>query len=715
MDDVIKEFLIECHENLDLFDRDLVILESDPASRETLAEIFRTIHTIKGASGFLALTKLEAIAHAGENLLSELRDGKLVINPPITTALLKTGDAIRRIIAQIEENGQEGNEDDAELIASLARLRENNPPPSAATIPAPPPAATPAPAPTPSASETKPSGEATGPRTQNVSDSTIRVDVALLDRLMNLAGELVLARNQILQTSSSDPAFVAAAQHLNLITTELQAGVMKTRMQPIGNIWGKFPRVVRDLAQACGKHVRLEMSGEETELDRTIIEAIKDPLTHLLRNAIDHGIETPAARAEHGKPEEGRISLRAFHENGQVNIEMADDGAGLDLERIRKKAEENGLITAETARRMSERESTALIFRDGFSTSDKVSSISGRGVGMDVVKTNIEKIGGTVEVESKPGLGTAFNIKIPLTLAIIPALIVKCGGDRYAIPQVSLIELVRLDGGKAIEHIHGAPVHRLRGDLLPLVHLNRELQVESSGSSAIDVVVLQAGPQRFGLVVDEVCDTEEIVVKPLGKQLKAIPCFAGATIMGDGTVALILDVFGLAQRCGVLGAANGNAMTTGVESVSGAADDRQTLLLFDLSEAQRMAIPLFAVTRLEEFPASTVERSGGREVVQYRGNILPLVRIASFLPGKNDAASTEGPLQTVVYNENGRSIGLVVGRIRDIVREQVCVEHTAENPWILGTAVIQNRVTDLVDVHAILQTGASTVLQEPKS
>ena len=492
MDDVTKEFLIESNENLDLFDKDLVILESNPTSKEILSEIFRTIHTIKGGSGFLALSKLEAVAHAGENLLSDLREGKFVITPSITTSLLKTGDAIRRIISNIEESGQEGNESNVGLIATLEHLRKTTLAPAGeasvpaesaappvvkqeakpkakaeakasvpasqveevevkkeakpeakpegrASVPASPEVSVPASRVEPSAvkPEAKPQAEAGTQVSHSVSDSMIRVDVSLLGRLMNLAGELVLARNQIMQTPSEDPAFIAAAQHLDMITTELQAGVMKARMQSIDNIWGKFPRVVRDLAQACLKQVRLEMVGQDTELDRTILEAIKDPMTHLLRNAIDHGIETPAVRIAHGKSAEGKISLRAFHESGQVNIEIADDGGGLDYERIKEQGKKRGLITPEKAETMSEREIAALIFAPGFSTAEKVSSISGRGVGMDVVKTNIEKIGGTVEIESRPGFGSTFKVKIPLTLAIIPALVVKCGGDRYAIPSGS--------------------------------------------------------------------------------------------------------------------------------------------------------------------------------------------------------------------------------------------------------------------------------------
>ena len=381
---------------------------------------------------------------------------------------------------------------------------------------------------------------------------------------MTLVGELVLARNQIVQYSGTleDPAFLGTAQRLNLLTTELQAGVMKTRMQPIGTIWSKLPRIVRDMAVACGKKVRIDMDGQETELDKTIIEAIRDPLIHMVRNAVDHGIEPPDRRAALGKPAEGRLRLHAFHEGGKVIIEIADDGAGIDGGRVREKAVRVGLIAAEQAARLSDRELVGLVFLPGFSTTERVTHFSGRGVGMDVVRTNVEKIGGTVDLESHPGRGTTVKMKIPLTLAIIPALTVTTGGDRYAIPQVNLLELVRLEGERAdrgIERIGDAPVYRLRGDLLPLVYLDRELQVETARPAGGDVyiVVLQADDRQFGLVVDDIHDTEEIVVKPLQKQLKGIPVLSGATIMGDGRVALILDVLGLAQRANVVSGARG--------------------------------------------------------------------------------------------------------------------------------------------------------------
>ncbi len=693
LDDVVRDFLVESHENLDQLDRDLVALEQDPTAAPLLASIFRTIHTIKGTCGFLGFGKLEAVTHAGESLLARLRDGELVLDAEITTALLALVDAVRSVLRAIEATGAEGVEDYGALIETLQRLQHGR-----RDVPS---AAEPAPAPAASAD---PDGR------HGVAETSIRVDVGLLDRLMNLAGELVLARNQIVQcgTTHTDPVLLAASQRLSLVTSELQSDIMKTRMQPIDTLWSKLPRVVRDLAVTCGRQVRLEMEGRETELDKTIIEAIKDPLTHLVRNAVDHGVEPAAARVAAGKPAEGRIVLRAFHEGGQVNIEIADDGAGLRVDRIRERAVARGLVTADQAARMSDREAAQLIFLPGFSTAEQVTSISGRGVGMDVVKTNVEKIGGTVDVVSVPGHGTTFKVKIPLTLAIIPALVVTAGGERFAIPQVSLVELVRIEAARragAIEHVGDAPVYRLRGQLLPLVFLDAALGLESAAPAAeraVNVVVLHADERQFGLVVDEVTDTEEIVVKPLGKHLAALDAFAGATIMGDGRVALILDVLGLARRAGVV---TGDRGRTVVDAEAGDAPPtgrREPMLVFALRGGRRMAMPLALVARLEELPRAAVERSGGREVLQYRGGILPLVHLADVLGVPADGAEPPATMPVVVHDDGTRSVGLVVARILDVVDEEIAVREGGGAPGIAGSVVLQGRVTDLLDVQAVL-------------
>jgi two-component system chemotaxis sensor kinase CheA len=539
---------------------------------------------------------------------------------------------------------------------------------------------------------------------------SIRVDVSLLDRLMNLVGELVLARNQMVQftaTTESDLSFQSTTQHLDQLTSELQEGVMKTRMQPIGNIWNKFPRVVRDLATTCGKKVRLDMEGKETELDKTLIEAIKDPLTHIIRNSVDHGIETPDERAAKGKNPEGYLSLRAYHEGGQVNIEIVDDGGGIDPEKIKTKALSKNLITPQEADRMSDRELINLIFTQGFSTAETVSHISGRGVGMDVVKSNIEKIGGTVDIQSKVGQGTTLKVKIPLTLAIIPALLVTCGGLRYAIPQVSLVELIRLEteeGVSAVEYIQGSPVYRLRGNLLPLVYLNEVLEIGGqSNSDAVNIVVLQADSCQFGLVVDGISDTEEIVVKPLGKQLKGITSYAGATIMGDGMVALILDAMGLAQKAHVVTEESRDLVRKEIEHKEiDQVADRQTLLIFSPGDETRMAVPLSMVARLEEFSQDMVERSGEKDVVQYRGEIMPLIYLSDVF-GMCSTRREDETMQVIVYSDQGRSVGVVADKIIDIVEEAVMIKKGSPGQGLLGSVVIQDKVTDLLDVEGVIR------------
>lgn len=551
-------------------------------------------------------------------------------------------------------------------------------------------------------------------KNQAAPETTVRLDVALLDRLMNLVGELVLARNQILQYSrtTEDATLIAASQRLNLITSELQEGVMKTRMQPIQNAWAKLPRVVRDLSLQCGKKVQVKMEGAETELDKTILEAIKDPLTHIVRNSVDHGIEPPEVRQSKGKPAEGTLLLRAFHEGGQVIIEIGDDGGGINLDRVRQKGLSQGLITADQAASMSERELMNLILLPGFSTAPVVTNVSGRGVGMDVVKTNVEKIGGTLDIFSVFGKGTTLRIKIPLTLAIVPALMVTAGTDRYAIPQNNLVELVRLEGDRVqreIEHIHDVPVYRLRGNLLPLLYLDEQLNLrparqgaKMSEDAAVNIVVLNAEDRQFGLVVDRIDDTQEIVVKPLGPHLKEISTYAGVTIMGDGAVALILDVIGIAKRSGVVSEARDRRMTQMNASEETGGDLKQTLLLLGLGETHRLALPLSSVSRLEEIPLSSVERADGQQVVQYGGQIMPLLHLGDVLNTGSTQFEGATTLQVVVYSENGRSVGLVVDRILDIVETTLVIQQAGKRMGVLGSAVIQNRVTDLLDIHNLI-------------
>lgn len=729
--DLVRDFLVESHEGLDQVDRDLVALEREPDDKERLASVFRAFHTIKGTCGFLGFSKLEAVTHAGEHLLSRLRDGQLRLTPDVATALLALVDAVREILRAIETTGGEGEGDYAYLVDILERLAQ-----AAATGAASPPAtaggepatggpflpaagwhgeSTAAPAgdskPRPSeegpvdparVEESRPAAE----RLQGVAESSLRVDVALLDKLMNLVGELVLARNQILQftATQSDVAFLGATQRLNLVTSELQEGVMKTRMQPIKTIWGKLPRVVRDLAAACGKQVRLEQEGEDTELDKAIIEAIKDPLTHIVRNAVDHGIEAPEVRLARGKPAVGTLRLRAYHEGGQINIEISDDGAGVNPARVRQKAVERGLLSADKAARMSDYELLRLIFQPGFSTADRVTNVSGRGVGMDVVKTNIERIGGAIDLQSSVGQGTTLRIKIPLTLAIIPALMVSSGGQRFAIPQVNLIELVRLEGEQArrgVERIQGARFHRLRGQLLPLVVLHEQLGLSPvpAASDTVNIVVLKVDAQQFGVVVEAIDDTEEIVVKPLDPELKELSLFAGATIRGDGRVALILDAIALGQRAKAIADVSADRDSL-AEAPTARSAAKQGFLVFGIGAGARMALALEQVARLEEFPVARIERAGRHDVVQYRGGIMPLVDLPRLFNGSQAARD---PRQVVVIGREGAWVGLVVEHVEDIAHEAVAPAASLARDGVSGSASLQGRVTELLDVEGVLR------------
>lgn len=745
MDELVKDFLVESNENLDCLDKELVQLESDPSSKDLLSSVFRTIHTVKGSCGFLGFAKLEKVAHAGENLLSKLREGKLVLTAEVTSGLLAMVDAIRNMLAAIQATEQDGDTDYRELIEVLTRLQQVSSEAQTKSVSAGsteklreppatpgPPQATEKSSPLPDANLiVKNEAEKTASvelhadaRAASSPADTVRVDVNLLDKMMNLVGELVLARNQITQYAGrqTDPAFLITAQQLNLLTSELQEEVTKTRMQPISTIFDKFPRVVRDLAKACGKQVQVEMEGKETELDKSLLEAIKDPLTHIVRNSIDHGIERPEQRVRQGKRAEGHLILRACHEGGQVMIEISDDGAGIDSERIKNKALERGMITSQQAARMGEREALNLVFLAGLSTAEKVSNLSGRGVGMDVVKTNIEKVNGTVDIQSTPGRGTTIKIKIPLTLAIVPVLIIRSAGRKFAIPQVSLIELVRLEAeeaGTGIELVHGVPVHRLRGRLLPLAYLNRELSLSNqsdaaSSDAATNIVVLQADDRHFGLIVDAINDTEEIVVKPLSKQLRGISSYAGATIMGDGKVVLILDVLGVAKRAGVISEVRDRALAEADAEIEKKTEDTQTFILFAGPDAARMALPLAMLSRLEEFPASQIEKSGLDWVAQYRGQILPLIQLGVVLEERRQrrrhaepVPPSEEPVQVLVLKHNGYSFGLVVEKILDIVEDRADVKSPATRSGIECAALIGGRVTELLDIPAILQAEAS--------
>ncbi len=544
-------------------------------------------------------------------------------------------------------------------------------------------------------------GDGNGER-GSIADSTLRVNVTLLDKLMNLVGELVLARNQLIQLSTADDDSVYAhpVQHLNRVTTDLQEAVMRTRMQAIGGAWSKLPRLVRDLSKASGKQLSLEMHGAETELDRQILQAIQDPLTHMVRNSADHGVESPEARRAAGKPEQGTIRLNAYHEGGHVILEISDDGAGISVEKVRRKAVERGLVNADAAATLSEAQVFRYIFEPGFSTAEKITNVSGRGVGMDVVRTNIDQIGGTVELSSREGRGTTVRVKIPLTLAIISALLVGSASEVFAIPQIGVVELVRVseDVRHRIEEVQGARFFRLRDTLLPLVSLADRLQLATSVlPDEYNIIVCQVGETRIGLVVDEVFDTQEIVVKPVGRLVKHLAVYAGCTILGDGRVIMILDSTGIANEALAVTHSEQAATTT----ADAEADDHgatESVLVFDAGGSALQAVPLSLVARLEEIPADQIEEADGRALVQYRGALLPLLPAS---PAMNLRARSPRPV--IVFTDNGRSMGLAVDEIRDIVDARLALDQGAHRAGVLGVCVIGAKATEIIDTNHFLR------------
>lgn len=727
MNDPLREFFSESLENLDQFDAGLLVLEKNPNSPKTIASIFRTLHTIKGTCGFLGLKKLESIAHAAENLLVLVRDGCIPFTAQIASALLSTGDAVRAIIAELESTKKEGDSDYSGLIQSLVNL-QSPPPLPAASSPQRSETATPLPqkntaskpgngkseVPIPSESDAgKPPQELDISHGSRALDNTVRIHVEALDALMNLVGELVLTRNQIvkLASNSSDEQILSAAYKLSSITADLQDRIMKTRVQPVEVLWSKLPRTVRDLAQMCEKKIRLKTEGSETELDRGVVEAIRDPLVHLLRNSIDHGIETPEKRIAAGKNPEGTILLRASHAAGLVTIEILDDGGGINVEKVRTRAIERGLIDAATADRMFHKDLVNLIFLPGFSTAEKVGLLSGRGVGMDVVKTQIEKIGGFVELYSEQGRGTTFRIKIPLTLAIIPAVIVECSKERFAIPQSNLSEVLRLDQNLPIEIIREKPFVRLRGSLLPIVKLQEALKLpDSSFPSQLNLVVLQVGARQFGLVVDAIRESEEIVVKPIGRILMRLSCFSGATILGDGSVCMILDVLGLGSSAGIFNSDQAPGLQSLSEPTPASApqqkqDSNDSELLVFRVGGSRAAVPLSQVSRLLEFPANSVEVCAGRNVVQYGGKILPLISTAKAI-GLPETHADPHVIQTILFEHHTSPVCLIIESVEAILKESFHLKQAGKRHGVLGSAIIGKRVTEMIDVPEIAKKHA---------
>ena len=750
MDDLLREFLTETHESLDLVDVQLVKFEQDPNNAKILDNIFRLVHTIKGTCGFLGLPRLEALAHAAETLMGKFRDGKAVTGEAVSL-ILSTIDRLKDILAKLERTETEPEGTDRDLIDELERMvlqcdqaAESAPAPAPAapatqgtlvsqtleralrpgevsldelerafreTAPEIVPAAAPAAAPQVAKSAAKVAAkksvvEMDAPLSdaEKVANQSIRVNVDTLEHLMTMVSELVLTRNQLLEIvrRHEDSEFKVPLQRLSNVTAELQEGVMKTRMQPIGNAWQKLPRIVRDLSSELGKQIELEMHGADTELDRQVLDLIKDPLTHMVRNSADHGLELPADRANAGKPEQGTIRLSAYHEGGHIIICIADDGRGLNTDAIKTKALANGIVTEAELEKMTEAQIHKFIFAPGFSTAAKVTNVSGRGVGMDVVRTNIDQIGGTIEVKSVPGEGSSFIIKIPLTLAIVSALIVEAAGDRFAIPQLSVVELVRARANSEhrIERIKDTPVLRLRSKLLPLIHLKKLLKIDDGAEIDHEngfIVVTQVGSQTFGIVVDGVFHTEEIVVKPMSSKLRHITMFSGNTILGDGSVIMIIDPNGIVAAIGTSVANAARGMSDEHEAMRNASSDQMTsLLVFRAGSTQPKAVPLALVTRLEEIEATKIEHSNGRNMVQYRDQLMPLVEMAGVSIRK------DGAQPILVFADDGRAMGLVVDEIVDIVEERLNIEVASNHEGILGSAVIKGQATEVIDVGHFL-------------
>ena len=705
-DQILDEFLDEAREIFDQLDLDFVHLEQNPDDKKLVANIFRAMHTLKGSSSFFAFRRLEKVAHAGESLLSRIRDGALILNLPTTDALLETADRLRQIVQGISDTREEVEGDDSLLLDKLSSLTEgksvdpskqgplNRPSESehveileqnlACAIQVELPSEIEAPivsqvvepqrslAPTDTVVSAADTMLLENAKSTDVS-APVKVSVELLDNLMNLVSEMVLGRNRLLSfaTHSGDMNFTSTVRTIDMITLELQERMMKTRMQPISHVWAKFPRLVRDLAQECGKKVELIQIGSETELDRTLLDGIRDPLVHIIRNSIDHGIESPASRLELCKRETGSITLRSMHENGMVVIEITDDGGGINIPLVAKKAVERGLVTEEKAAKLSDREIIDFIYLPGFSTKDVITNLSGRGVGMDVVRTNVQAIGGSVDIATGSH-GTKIRLRIPLTLAIMPAVFVRCQDQR-----------------------------------IPLLFLNRELGLSthvSSNDLPLNIVVVQSADMLFGLVVDEVLYMQEVVVKPVGPLLKSTSVYSGATILGDGRVALIFDIAGIAIRSGLLSKLIDKKFEVDIDTSPESSVPLQQMLLFDLVDLERIAIPLDYVDRLEMFPASRIERRGSQRVIVYGEHIMRLISLSDFVEGASEIwAYGEETVSVIVHYHDGQPIGFVVKQIHDIISApSEVIINTPRQRGILGNAIVGEHAISFLNINDIL-------------
>ena len=747
-DQILDEFLLEAQEIFDQLDLDFVALEQNPDDKKLVGNIFRAMHTLKGSSGFFAFHRLEKVAHSGESLLSKIRDGALALNEEITDALLATSDRLREIVANIKKQRSESVGDDSELIEWLKFLTDGGKSfprtgkegaASFVASPSPEPAAvieaTPqetkvvqtsnkevSPLPSNDVPEPVDSKESPEPERSTEIAAPIKVSVELLDKLMNLVSEMVLARNRLLSfaRTSGDLAFNNTVRRIDSVTLELQERMMKTRMQPISQVWTKFPRLVRDIAHETDKRVELIQIGAETELDRTLLEGIRDPLVHIIRNSVDHGIETPSERLAKGKPEQGTVKLRSFHENGHVVIEIADDGAGINVPLVAKKALEKGLVTPERVSKLTEREIIDFIYLPGFSTNDQITNLSGRGVGMDVVRTNIQGIGGNVDIATS-GQGTRLRLSIPLTLAIMPAVFVRCKEHSYAIPQVNVFEMLRYEpkeGVPGVEDFYGVPVFRLRDKLIPLVFLNHQLKLDEQPTPVdqpLNIVIVQAAGIRFGIVVDEVLYMQEVVVKSVGPLLKGTPVYSGSTILGDGRVALIFDIAAIAVRSGIIAKLADNQFEQDISTAIGANTDEQQMLSFDLLGLERMVMPLDAVDRLEMIAASKIDRRGNEAVVLYGKKIMKLIPLTNYVEGAtHKSLYGDETVPVIVHYHKGQPIGFIVKKVHNIVNVPTqSVMITQPQRGIMGSVIVNDAVMSILNVQEILSLSGMGPFNDP--
>ena len=735
-DQILDEFLLEAGEIFDQLDLDFVQLEQTPTDKKLIGNIFRAMHTLKGSSGFFAFHRLEKVAHAGESLLSKLRDGAFTLNEEMTDVLLETSDRLRAIVDGVQKQRREPVGDDSALIQNLKFLTDGG---TGVTKTVSAPSAAPVSPAVEVVIESEPQAIAEKILEADIANleqdvleavkdvaidvavneaesskelaAPVKVSVELLDKLMNLVSEMVLARNRLLSfaRTSGDLAFNNTVRRIDTVTLELQERMMKTRMQPISQVWSKFPRLVRDIAQDCGKKVELVQIGAETELDRTLLEGIRDPLVHIIRNSVDHGIELPAERLAKGKSEQGTVKLRAFHENGMVVIEIADDGAGIDIPLVRQKAIQLGLVTAERAAKLTEREIIDFIYLPGFSTKAEITNLSGRGVGMDVVRTNIHEIGGTVDIATS-AQGTRLRLSIPLTLAIMPAVFVRCKQYSYAIPQVNVIEMLRYEpreGVPGVEDFYGVPVFRLRDKLIPLVFLNYELKVDDvlpPVDQTLNIVIVQAAGIRFGLVVDEVLYMQEVVVKSVGPLLKGTPVYSGSTILGDGRVALIFDINAIAVRSGIIAKLADNQFEQDISAALGANNESQQMLLFDLLGLERMVIPLEMVDRLEMISASRIDRRGNEAVMLYGNKIMRLISLAHYVEGATQKSLYgDETVPVIVHYHHGQPVGFIVKKVHNIVNvpTQVVMVSPPQR-GIMGSVIVNDSVMSILNVQDVL-------------